>query len=61
LQSIPSQKKTVFQDVFLIPAGAAGAPAELERRKFTAEEGVTSATYFLREDDTDLYRTISLY
>ena len=29
------------QDVFIIPDGAAGAMAELERRKFTAEEGVT--------------------
>ena len=28
------------QDVFVIPDGAAGALAELERRKFTAEEGV---------------------
>lgn len=27
------------QDVFVIPDGAAGAMAELERRKFTAEEG----------------------
>lgn len=31
---------TVYQDVFIIPDGAAGALAELERRKFTAEEGV---------------------
>lgn len=30
-----------LQDVFIIPdGGAAGALAELERRKFTAEEGV---------------------
>jgi len=29
------------QDVFIIPEGAAGALAELERRKFTAEEGVS--------------------
>lgn len=29
------------QDVFLIPDGAPGALAELERRKFTAEEGVS--------------------
>ncbi|KAG8824804.1 hypothetical protein FRC17_009027, partial [Serendipita sp. 399] len=28
------------QDVFIIPEGAAGAMAELERRKFTAEEGI---------------------
>ena len=28
------------QDVFMIPEGTAGALAELERRKFTAEEGV---------------------
>ncbi|EKM55817.1 uncharacterized protein PHACADRAFT_184575 [Phanerochaete carnosa HHB-10118-sp] len=31
---------TTIQDVFIIPEGAAGALAELERRKFTAEEGV---------------------
>lgn len=30
---------TTVQDVFVIPDGAAGAIAELERRKFTAEEG----------------------
>ncbi|KAF6764938.1 pre-mRNA splicing factor [Ephemerocybe angulata] len=30
-----------IQDVFIIPGGAPGALAELERRKFTAEEGVT--------------------
>ncbi|KAN0128525.1 Pre-mRNA-splicing factor ATP-dependent RNA helicase [Lactarius tabidus] len=30
---------TTVQDVFIIPSGAAGAVAELERRKFTAEEG----------------------
>ncbi|KAF5373103.1 hypothetical protein D9758_001733 [Tetrapyrgos nigripes] len=30
---------TSIQDAFLIPDGAAGAIAELERRKFTAEEG----------------------
>ncbi|OBZ75771.1 putative ATP-dependent RNA helicase DHX35 [Grifola frondosa] len=30
---------TAVQDVFVIPDGAAGALAELERRKFTAEEG----------------------
>ena len=30
----------VYQDVFVIPDGAPGALAELERRKFTAEEGV---------------------
>ena len=29
-----------YQDVFIIPDGASGALAELERRKFTAEEGV---------------------
>ena len=28
--------------MFVIPDGAAGALAELERRKFTAEEGVSS-------------------
>ncbi|KAH8117149.1 P-loop containing nucleoside triphosphate hydrolase protein [Phellopilus nigrolimitatus] len=30
---------TSVQDVFVIPEGSAGALAELERRKFTAEEG----------------------
>ncbi|KAJ7074423.1 P-loop containing nucleoside triphosphate hydrolase protein [Mycena amicta] len=30
---------TAVQDVFIIPEGAPGALAELERRKFTAEEG----------------------
>ncbi|THH10855.1 hypothetical protein EW145_g1061 [Phellinidium pouzarii] len=30
---------TSVQDVFIIPEGGAGALAELERRKFTAEEG----------------------
>ncbi|KAF9475332.1 P-loop containing nucleoside triphosphate hydrolase protein [Pholiota conissans] len=30
---------TTVQDVFIIPDGASGALAELERRKFTAEEG----------------------
>ncbi|KAB5596396.1 ATP-dependent RNA helicase [Ceratobasidium theobromae] len=30
---------TAVQDAFIIPEGAAGALAELERRKFTAEEG----------------------
>jgi len=30
-----------LQDVFVIPDGAPGALAELERRKFTAEEGVS--------------------
>ncbi|CAE6473117.1 unnamed protein product [Rhizoctonia solani] len=30
---------TAVQDAFVIPDGAAGALAELERRKFTAEEG----------------------
>jgi len=30
---------TTVQDVFIIPDGAPGALAELERRKFTAEEG----------------------
>ncbi|KAG6845049.1 hypothetical protein H0H87_001386 [Tephrocybe sp. NHM501043] len=33
---------TSVQDVFVIPDGAPGALAELERRKFTAEEGVSS-------------------
>ena len=32
-----------YQDVFIIPEGAPGALAELERRKFTAEEGVRTA------------------
>jgi HrpA-like RNA helicase len=33
---------TSIQDVFVIPNGASGALAELERRKFTANEGVCS-------------------
>ncbi|KAH9001424.1 P-loop containing nucleoside triphosphate hydrolase protein [Lactarius akahatsu] len=36
---------TAVQDVFIIPSGAAGALAELERRKFTAEEGVMSSPF----------------
>jgi ATP-dependent RNA helicase DDX35 len=36
-----------LQDVFIIPEGAPGALAELERRKFTAEEGVSRAASFL--------------
>lgn len=39
----------VLQDVFIIPAGAAGASAELERRKFTAEEGVCLVILILRK------------
>lgn len=31
----------ILQDIFNIPEGAQGAVAELERRKFTAEEGVS--------------------
>jgi hypothetical protein len=37
----------------MIPAGAAGASAELERRKFTAEEGVCHVSLVLQEDDYD--------
>jgi hypothetical protein len=44
---------SVLQDVFIIPAGAAGASAELERRKFTAEEGVCHVSLILQEDDYD--------
>jgi ATP-dependent RNA helicase DDX35 len=33
---------TTVQDIFIIPQGAPGALAELERRKFTAEEGVST-------------------
>jgi len=50
-----------FQDVFIIPAGAAGASAELERRKFTAEEGVCTVILILRGDDSDSCRIISRY
>lgn len=32
--------RAFLQDVFIIPDGASGALAELERRKFTTEEGV---------------------
>jgi ATP-dependent RNA helicase DDX35 len=38
---------SILQDVFIIPAGAAGASAELERRKFTAEEGVCQVSLIL--------------
>jgi ATP-dependent RNA helicase DDX35 len=40
---------TSVQDAFVIPDGAPGALAELERRKFTAEEGVSRLRliYFL--------------
>jgi hypothetical protein len=44
---------SVLQDVFIIPTGAAGASAELERRKFTAEEGVCLVIPTLKEDDYD--------
>jgi hypothetical protein len=49
------QSETTFclQDVFIIPTGAAGATAELERRKFTAEEGVCHVSLVLQEDDYD--------
>jgi hypothetical protein len=43
----------VIQDVFIIPAGAAGASAELERRKFTAEEGVCLVISTLQKDVYD--------
>lgn len=36
---------TAVQDAFVIPDGAPGALAELERRKFTAEEGVSMHFY----------------
>lgn len=39
------------QDVFIIPEGAAGALAELERRKFTAEEGVGHLNSFFESQD----------
>lgn len=34
-----------MKDVFIIPEGAPGALAELERRKFTAEEGVSCVVF----------------
>jgi len=40
-------KLNQIQDVFVIPDGAPGALAELERRKFTAEEGVCIAYMFV--------------
>jgi len=40
-------KSNQIQDVFVIPDGAPGALAELERRKFTAEEGVCIAYLFV--------------
>jgi hypothetical protein len=52
--STSSRNNFVIQDVFIIPAGAAGASAELERRKFTAEEGVCILVILiLQEDDYD--------
>lgn len=41
------------QDVFIIPEGAPGALAELERRKFTAEEGVRFVGLLLPLASTD--------
>jgi len=41
LSLVDSINKWLLQDVFVIPDGAQGALAELERRKFTAEEGVS--------------------
>ena len=38
-----------LQDVFIIPDGGAGALAELERRKFTAEEGVRGSCLSIRQ------------
>jgi len=49
-----SKQLPILQDVFIIPAGAAGASAELERRKFTAEEGVCHVSLILQETDYDL-------
>ena len=40
---------TAVQDVFVIPDGSAGALAELERRKFTAEEGVRLGFFVFME------------
>ena len=37
----PSGDTHVFKDIFMIRDGAQGALDELERRKFTAEEGVS--------------------
>jgi len=37
----------ISQDIFIIPDGAPGALAELERRKFTAEEGASVIAYFI--------------
>lgn len=48
------KRLTVLQDVFVIPTGAAGASAELERRKFTAEEGVCRVSSILQEDIYDV-------
>ena len=35
------------QDVFVIPEGGPGALAELERRKFTAEEGASLSAFII--------------
>lgn len=48
----------VIQDVFVIPEGAPGALAELERRKFTAEEGVSVTHSSISKRLTLPYRTI---
>ncbi|KAH9946422.1 P-loop containing nucleoside triphosphate hydrolase protein [Epithele typhae] len=39
---------TTIQDVFVIPEGAPGALAELERRKFTAEEGIRTVVVLVQ-------------
>lgn len=40
-----------MKDIFIIPEGAPGALAELERRKFTAEEGVSFSCFLVKMDD----------
>lgn len=49
------------QDVFIISDGAPGALAELERRKFTAEEGVGSTIHTPQPHSQDLDRTTLHY
>jgi hypothetical protein len=45
------------KDIFIIPDGAPGALAELERRKFTAEEGVCTFVNHTRHADHLALRT----
>ncbi|KAJ3476329.1 hypothetical protein NLI96_g11231 [Meripilus lineatus] len=52
---------TTVQDVFIIPDGAPGALAELERRKFTAEEGDPRSTIILLLIFFEVYNAFTRY